>query len=355
MSGARMVWDRLRRRHPEETTALGVPARDHPREHRAPDHGWERGTNTWSASARAIVAAARDPHHRWQGRAGCPNTKGWTLRRARIHLVSTGSSSTRRTTPPPGVEVATITNASPATSGTFLVSLAPHFLAGSGESVPCRVERNVDRIRAARRPRRRAALLHLSWCRALSRPGAPHRRRGHEVARATATRTSARSDLTPEASTADIRLAKVILEDITGSAIPRALLDRRGQPVGTSTASRRARPSATARACIRSATTTTVSPTRRASVVPANGLVECRSPPCTCLDTQLARGWRFLPPVAYAPSRWQIARQCCRTVARRSSTSTLGNRSRAAACDRCHAAKDPLPGTTLTCSTRKPG
>ena len=82
----------------------------------------------------------------------------------------------------------------------FQVSaLAPHFPREQWDSVPCRVGRNVGRILALLDEAKLAAA-------------------GHEVASHGYAHQRA-SDLTPEAFTADIRLAKVILEDITGSAV----------------------------------------------------------------------------------------------------------------------------------------
>jgi polysaccharide deacetylase family protein (PEP-CTERM system associated) len=103
----------------------------------------------------------------------------------------------------------------------FQVSaLAPHFPREQWDSVPCRVERNVDRILALLDGHgARGTFFTLGWL-AERYPGLVRRiaAAGHEVASHGYAHQRA-SDLTPEAFTADIRLAKVILEDITGSAV----------------------------------------------------------------------------------------------------------------------------------------
>lgn len=122
-----------------------------------------------------------------------------------------------------GVEVAArITNAFTCdVEDYFQVSaLAPHFPREQWGNVPCRVERNVDRILALLDGHgARGTFFTLGWL-AERYPGLVHRiaAAGHEVASHGYAHQRA-SDLTPEAFTADIRLAKAILEDITGTPV----------------------------------------------------------------------------------------------------------------------------------------
>ncbi len=103
----------------------------------------------------------------------------------------------------------------------FQVSaLEPHFPRERWDSVPCRVERNVERILALlERHGAKATFFTLGWL--AERYPALIRRiaeAGHEIASHGYGHQRA-SELTPDAFSADIRLAKAILEDITGQAV----------------------------------------------------------------------------------------------------------------------------------------
>ncbi len=129
----------------------------------------------------------------------------------------------RRFLPHRGAEVvARITNAFTCdVEDYFQVSaLAPHFPREQWDSVPCRVERNVDRILELLDGHgARGTFFTLGWL-AERYPSLVRRIAvaGHEVASHGYAHQRA-SELTPEAFRADIRLAKVILEDITGSPV----------------------------------------------------------------------------------------------------------------------------------------
>jgi polysaccharide deacetylase family protein (PEP-CTERM system associated) len=103
----------------------------------------------------------------------------------------------------------------------FQVSaLAPHFPRSQWDDVPCRVEHNVDRIlQLLDGHGARGTFFTLGWV-AERYPQLVRRiaNAGHEVASHGYGHERA-SDLTPEAFTADIKLAKVVLEDITGQAV----------------------------------------------------------------------------------------------------------------------------------------
>lgn len=103
----------------------------------------------------------------------------------------------------------------------FQVSaLEPHFPREKWDSVPCRVERNVERILALlERHEAKATFFTLGWL--AERYPALIRRiadAGHEIASHGYGHQRA-SALTPEAFSADIVLAKAVLEDISGQAV----------------------------------------------------------------------------------------------------------------------------------------
>jgi len=103
----------------------------------------------------------------------------------------------------------------------FQVSaLEPHFPRDKWDSVPCRVERNVERILALlERHDAKATFFTLGWL--AERYPLLIRRiadAGHEVASHGYGHQRA-SALTPEAFSADIVLAKAVLEDISGAAV----------------------------------------------------------------------------------------------------------------------------------------
>lgn len=103
----------------------------------------------------------------------------------------------------------------------FQVSaLAPHFPRNQWDSVPCRVERNVQRILALLDERgAKATFFTLGWIaerypqlvRDIVRGGHELASHGYGHERASAQ--------TPEAFLADIKLAKTVLEDIGGEAV----------------------------------------------------------------------------------------------------------------------------------------
>ncbi len=103
----------------------------------------------------------------------------------------------------------------------FQVSaLAPHFPREQWDSVPCRIERNVDRVLELLDGHgARGTFFTLGWI-AERFPQLVRRiaDAGHEVASHGYGHQRA-SDLTPAAFSADIRLAKAILEDITGKDV----------------------------------------------------------------------------------------------------------------------------------------
>lgn len=103
----------------------------------------------------------------------------------------------------------------------FQVSaLAPHFPRNQWDSVPCRVEANVERVLELLDGHGvRGTFFTLGWI-AERFPQLVRRvaDAGHEVASHGYGHQRA-SELTPEAFRADIRLAKAILEDITGRAV----------------------------------------------------------------------------------------------------------------------------------------
>lgn len=103
----------------------------------------------------------------------------------------------------------------------FQVSaLAPHFPPEKWDSVPCRVERNVERVLELLDGHgARGTFFTLGWI-AERFPQLVRRiaDAGHEVASHGYGHQRA-SDLTPGSFSADIRLAKAILEDITGRAV----------------------------------------------------------------------------------------------------------------------------------------
>ncbi len=103
----------------------------------------------------------------------------------------------------------------------FQVSaLAPHFPRHTWENVPCRVERNVERILQMLDDHgARGTFFTLGWI-AERFPQLVRRiaAAGHEVASHGYAHERA-SALTPEAFKADIALAKAVLEDITGRLI----------------------------------------------------------------------------------------------------------------------------------------
>lgn len=103
----------------------------------------------------------------------------------------------------------------------FQVSaLEPHFPRERWDSVPCRVERNVERILALlERHGAKATFFTLGWL--AERYPALIRRiaeAGHEIASHGYGHQRA-SALTPEAFSADIVLAKAVLEDVSGEAV----------------------------------------------------------------------------------------------------------------------------------------
>lgn len=103
----------------------------------------------------------------------------------------------------------------------FQVSaLAPHFPRSGWNEVPCRVERNVDRIlELLARHQARGTFFTLGWVaerypqlvRSIADAGHEVASHGYNHERASA--------MTPEAFSADIRLARAVLEDITGTAV----------------------------------------------------------------------------------------------------------------------------------------
>jgi len=103
----------------------------------------------------------------------------------------------------------------------FQVSaLAPHFPREQWDSVPCRVERNVDRILELLDGHgARGTFFTLGWI-AERFPQLVRRiaDNGHEVASHGYGHERA-SAMSPEAFTADIKLAKAVLEDITSQAV----------------------------------------------------------------------------------------------------------------------------------------
>lgn len=103
----------------------------------------------------------------------------------------------------------------------FQVSaLAPHFPREQWDSVPCRVERNVDRILEMLDGHgARGTFFTLGWI-AERFPQLVRRiaDNGHEVASHGYGHERA-SAMSPEAFTADIKLAKAVLEDITSQAV----------------------------------------------------------------------------------------------------------------------------------------
>ena len=103
----------------------------------------------------------------------------------------------------------------------FQVSaLAPHFPREQWDSVPCRIERNVDRVLELLDGHgARGTFFTLGWI-AERFPQLVRRiaNADHEVASHGYGHQRA-SDLTPAAFSADIRLAKAILEDITGEGV----------------------------------------------------------------------------------------------------------------------------------------
>lgn len=103
----------------------------------------------------------------------------------------------------------------------FQVSaLAPHFPRERWDTVPCRIERNVDRVLELLDGHgARGTFFTLGWI-AERFPQLVRRiaDAGHEVASHGYGHQRA-SDLTPAAFSADIRLAKAILEDITGEGV----------------------------------------------------------------------------------------------------------------------------------------
>ena len=103
----------------------------------------------------------------------------------------------------------------------FQVSaLAPHFPREQWDAVPCRIERNVDRVLELLDGHgARGTFFTLGWI-AERFPQLVRRiaDAGHEVASHGYGHQRA-SDLTPAAFSADIRLAKAILEDITGQDV----------------------------------------------------------------------------------------------------------------------------------------
>ncbi len=103
----------------------------------------------------------------------------------------------------------------------FQVSaLAPHFPRSQWDSVPCRVERNVERILALLDEfDARATFFTLGWI-AERHPGLVQRiaAAGHEVASHGYGHERA-SAQTPDAFLADIKLAKLVLEDLCGAPV----------------------------------------------------------------------------------------------------------------------------------------
>ncbi|HNQ75384.1 MAG TPA: DUF3473 domain-containing protein, partial [Pseudothauera hydrothermalis] len=103
----------------------------------------------------------------------------------------------------------------------FQVSaLAPHFPRSQWETVPCRVEANVERIlELLARYDTVATFFTLGWI-AERYPGLVRRiaAGGHEIASHGYGHERA-SAQTPETFLADIRLAKAVLEDITGQDV----------------------------------------------------------------------------------------------------------------------------------------
>ena len=98
----------------------------------------------------------------------------------------------------------------------FQVSaLAPHFPRGQWDSVPCRIERNVDRIlELLDGHEAQGTFFTLGWI-AERYPGLVRRiaDNGHEVASHGYGHERACA-MTPQAFTADIKLAKAVLKDI---------------------------------------------------------------------------------------------------------------------------------------------
>lgn len=103
----------------------------------------------------------------------------------------------------------------------FQVSaLAPHFPRSQWESVPCRVERNVDLILGLLDERdAKATFFTLGWI-AERYPELVRRiaAAGHEVASHGYGHERA-SAQTPKSFLADIKLARLVLEDLTGNAV----------------------------------------------------------------------------------------------------------------------------------------
>ena len=103
----------------------------------------------------------------------------------------------------------------------FQVSaLAPHFPRGEWESVPCRVERNIDVILTMLNEYgAKGTFFTLGWIAERYPYLVRHiASEGHEIASHGYAHQRA-SDQTPEAFLADIGLAKNVLEDVTGTAV----------------------------------------------------------------------------------------------------------------------------------------
>ena len=207
-----------------------------------------------------------------------------------------------------------------------------------GHACECRVERNIDRIlQLLADADARATFFTLGWIAERYPATDAHgsSTRGHELASHGYEHHRA-TEQDRDEFLADIRLAKAILEDIAGArcaATARRAFRSASRIPGPST--HRARPAtATARASIRSATTTTACPTRRASRIECGrSCSRSRSRRSACSDRNWPAGgggyFRLLP---YAVSRWSIRRINAR---RRPAGDVLfpsvGARSRAAA------------------------
>lgn len=103
----------------------------------------------------------------------------------------------------------------------FQVSaLAPHIPRSDWEHIPCRIERNIERILALLQENEaKGTFFTLGWV-AERFPGLVRRivREGHELASHGYGHERA-TDQSPQAFSADIRLAKAVLEDIAGTEV----------------------------------------------------------------------------------------------------------------------------------------
>ena len=256
-----------------------------------------RAPTRWSAA----IAAARsacvddDPRRRRQARP-----RAGTVGRPRRRAHRRGSRGLARHAPACGAEAVARMNAHDAADGAIVNALtidvedyfqvsafAPHIPRATWDTLPCRVERNVDRILGMLADAGRTRdVLHAGLDRrTLSGADPPHRRRRART-REPRLRARARERAglrrVPRRHPARQGRARGPDRDV-GPGLSRAeLLDRVRRTSGRSTASPRPG-TATARASIRSGTITTACPTRRASRTRcAPACSRCRSRRCGC-------------------------------------------------------------------------